>query len=228
MATEIRRIVLALECAGAHPAAMRMALRLARRHAAELAGLLIEDINLLHAAALPFTREITLHGEERELEPEVLLRQLQRMAQELQRELARQAGELGVRMDFRTLRGVGIRAALETASEAELLVTGRPSRRRWPGGVHAPRVVLLAGSSEDFRRARELALALMEEEGAASPPREAPEWLLLPWPKAAESLDVLRGEQPVLIVAVKTADGESSEILQALLEVSECPVALLR
>src|SRR5258708_14507118 len=57
--TEFRRLVLELGHGAADPETMRQAAAFARLLDAELHALFVEDETLLHASALPFTREIS-------------------------------------------------------------------------------------------------------------------------------------------------------------------------
>ena len=54
----LRRIVVGLDAGPRDRAALEAAAQLAARMQAELVGLFVEDIDLLHLAGLPFAREV--------------------------------------------------------------------------------------------------------------------------------------------------------------------------
>ena len=142
--TDIRRILLALEPWGIHQASLELALQLARAHGAELAGLLIEDLNLLRAADLPFTSEIMWTGaEERRLDPEVLLRRLRAETERLKESVVKRAESVGVRWSFRSVQALDIRGALAEIKKEELMIMGRLSRTPWGRVSIPPRIILL-------------------------------------------------------------------------------------
>jgi len=55
---KIRRVIVGLEPASRNAAKLEAAARLAARMEAELVGLFVENIDLLHFAGLPFAREV--------------------------------------------------------------------------------------------------------------------------------------------------------------------------
>ena len=57
---ELRRILVALDAASFSESALESAAELAARLEAELRGIFVEDLDLLHSAALPFVREFSL------------------------------------------------------------------------------------------------------------------------------------------------------------------------
>ncbi|MBP6813864.1 MAG: hypothetical protein KA169_03175, partial [Burkholderiaceae bacterium] len=85
----LRRVVLGLGLQDS-PAAMTLATELARSMQLQLLGLFVEDIDLLHFAALPFAREVCLSSAtSRQLDPTAMVRALQQRAGEARRSLHR-------------------------------------------------------------------------------------------------------------------------------------------
>ncbi|MBL6750252.1 MAG: hypothetical protein ISP90_07000 [Nevskia sp.] len=216
------RIVLALEHLGEHAGAVELALRLAQSRRAELAGVLIEDLNLLRAAALPFACEIMAHaGEERPVGSALMQARLRRQAQRMQAEIERKAGAEGVRTSFRTVRGVGVRAALELREEADLFVVGRRGRGRWAGAGAAARIVAV---EDPGKPAEPLEAAVRRIEAELTAGTEAAVERVA-WRGAADLAAACRSLRPALLVAPAALVG--AEALDLLLERVDCPVVLV-
>ena len=219
-AARIRRVILALEHSGVPPTTIELALRLARQRDAELAALLIENSNLLRAAAFPAAREILRHtGTERALNTAVLVQQLQRTARRLQSELERKAGAGGVRTSFRTLRGPGIHAALDSGLANDLLLFSRPASARPPAPTSPVAIVDLGGSSA--QRVEAVAKDLLE--GFA--PRPTPPLVRINGATSAAIASACAVLQPNLLVM--PASALPSVQLRALLDRIACPVLLV-
>lgn len=131
----IRRIAIALGSEAPDAPTLERIARFAAGMQAEIAGLFVEDIDLLHLAALPFAAEFCrftqrhrpLHGAEIE-------RQLRIQAAAAQRALAAAAERAGVKWSFRVSRGAVGALLLQAVAEVDLLALG------------AARGILLRGS----------------------------------------------------------------------------------
>lgn len=125
----IRRIAIALADEGADNSALAAAAQLAASMQSELAGLFVEDINLLRLAGLPFAREFShFTNIERRLETSEIERQLKAQATAAQRALALAAEQAGVPWSFRVARGLMGAALLEIALEADVIALGATRR----------------------------------------------------------------------------------------------------
>lgn len=156
----IRRILVAVDTSAHSMAALDVAARLAAAMEAELAGLFVEDVNLIRLAALPFAKEICWPSSTRRVLDEVRMeRELRLLASQARRALATAAENVDAQWSFRVVRGTVSEEVLNAAVEADLLSLGRASRplsRRVRLGstaqavaVHAPRSVLLARKGAD-------------------------------------------------------------------------------
>lgn len=129
----IRRIAIALGSESLDAGALERIARLAAGMRAEMAGLFVEDISLLHLAALPFAAEFCRFTQRhRPLQGAELERQLRIQAAAAQRALAAAAQQAGVKWSFRVTRGPVATLLLEAAAEMDLLALGG-SRRLVPG-----------------------------------------------------------------------------------------------
>lgn len=123
------RILLALDVSPRSQAALEMASALAAALNAELSGLFVEDVDLLHLSSLPFARELDLFT--RVAQPMALQdveRALQREAGTVQRLLAEAAERMRLRWSFHVARG---RIASELFAQAEafdMIVLGKCAR----------------------------------------------------------------------------------------------------
>lgn len=142
----VRRIVVSVEPAPHGRAALETAAEIAERLGAELVGLFVEDVELLHLAGLPFAREIGFpSATTRSLDVAAMERSLRSLANEARRALAEIAGRAPLRWSFRVTRGSTLAELLAAAAEADVLVTRAPEAERTilrlGGGI--PGVVLL-------------------------------------------------------------------------------------
>jgi nucleotide-binding universal stress UspA family protein len=137
--TEFRRLVLALEHDAADQATIRQAAALAAMLGAELHALFIEDETLLHASALPFTREISpLSLQWRPLDRDRLEMELRAAADQARRRLEQVAAAAGVRQKFEVHRGDPTVRITEFRAESDIVVVAAPHPRNMQG-VHRPR-----------------------------------------------------------------------------------------
>lgn len=139
-------------------ALLEAAAGLADRMEAELVGLFVENVDLLHLAGLPFTREVGFpSATSRELDVERMERALRAVARDAHRMLASVAERAPRRWSFRVTRGVLVTELLSAVAEGDLvLVNAAPARR--PGGAPEIRVI-------SARDPGELRAALQNETG---------------------------------------------------------------
>jgi nucleotide-binding universal stress UspA family protein len=124
----IRRIMVALDTSTHSLAALEAASALADALKAELIGVFVEDINLLHLAGLPFAREVRyLSLLDRPLNSLAMERQLRVQATQVRQALASVAARRQLKWSFRVVRGRVAVELLTAAQEADLLALGRAS-----------------------------------------------------------------------------------------------------
>lgn len=126
---DIRHILVALDASRENLAALEAAAELADHLEAELSGLFIEDINVLHLAGLPFAREIShAAAGHRALDRATVERQFRAAAAEARRALEAAAGRRRLRWSFRVVRGQVERELLNAAGESDLVAVGKGDR----------------------------------------------------------------------------------------------------
>lgn len=149
-ALAIRRILVALETSSRSLAALETAAELAAGLRAPLLALFVEDINLLHLAALPFAREVGYaSAAERRLDAPAIQRLFRLQSAQAQRSLAETAARLQIEWSFRITRGLPVPSLLEMAEAADLLVFGKTGARRQAAA--GPVVVVFDGSAGAHR-----------------------------------------------------------------------------
>ena len=125
----IRRILVALDASPASLEGLKAAADLAVRLGAELAGLFIEDADLLRAVETPFVREVCFFSPyARRLDRAQLERQLRAQAEGMRRSLAAIARQRGLDWDFQTRRGPVARELIAAAADDDLIILGRVGR----------------------------------------------------------------------------------------------------
>jgi nucleotide-binding universal stress UspA family protein len=125
----IHSIAVAIDCSPHSKASLEAAAEMAARLKAELIGIFVEDINLLHMAGLPFAEEVRLYSATTEkLDTEQLERMLRVQAQQASELLQRTAEARMLRHTFRVLRGMVPEQLMLAAPEADMLVLGRSGR----------------------------------------------------------------------------------------------------
>jgi hypothetical protein len=118
-------VLLALESTVAATAPIEAALRLATAMQAEVAGVFVEDDDLMRLAALPFTQETGfVSGAQRPLVPADVESTLRRRAEQARRSLADLAGASRVRWSFRVTRGKMLGELLAGVHRADVVVAG--------------------------------------------------------------------------------------------------------
>lgn len=125
------RIVLAIKGSSEAVRLLAEATDLARSLRAELAGLFVEETDLLRIAGLPMAREIGVTtGDIRDIEPVTTARLLQRQAEAVRNLVAQTAASLDLPWSFRVTRGNIVEAALTAATASDLVMLAPP-----PGAV---------------------------------------------------------------------------------------------
>lgn len=125
----IHSIAVAIDCSPHSKASLEAAAEMAARLKAELIGIFVEDINLLHMAGLPFTEEVRLYSSTTEKLDTTQLERLLRLQAQQARELLQQTAESRtLRHTFRILRGMVPEQVMQAALEADMLVLGRCGR----------------------------------------------------------------------------------------------------
>jgi nucleotide-binding universal stress UspA family protein len=124
----IRRILVALDASPHSQAALEAACELADALKAELVGIYVEDVNLLHLAGLPFAREVGYpSGTARPLDSSSMERELRIQAEQARQTLSGVAERRRLRWSFRIVRGQVATELLTAAQETDLLALGRAS-----------------------------------------------------------------------------------------------------
>jgi nucleotide-binding universal stress UspA family protein len=222
--------VLALDISPRSRAALEMAAALAVELDVELAGLFVEDIDLLHLGGLPFTREVGfLTTVSRPIDLEYLELALRREAEEARRLLAEAAAVRRLRWSFQIVRGQIASELFALAGEPDLIVLGKGARRGLRplgaslaeaecGPCAARPVLALFDGSPAARRALDLA-------GLLARANRAELHLLLSGAtdeefsrNAAEAGELLRRAAIAALSFRRVASGEIGELVKAARE----------
>jgi hypothetical protein len=157
-----RRVVIALESGCENLKALQMAAEMAGRMNAELHGVFFEDIRLLSVAALPFTRQVSLHpAGSHPLDPADLEAELRALATRLRRHMEDLATRLKLTWSFETVRGdrSSVISATEDTDVLVVETATRPLGRHmylstdWSGiAMTCDRVCLLLGPAAGERK----------------------------------------------------------------------------
>jgi hypothetical protein len=152
-----RRVLVVFESALAGDAELAAAVGLAQQLSAELAGLFIEDVNLMRMAALPFATELgRVSAVPRPISAQDVEREFRRQAEGAREALRAAAATLELAWSFAAVRGAGLRPAFDLAREPDLMVVakGRRPLMAVPARGAAPALpvaVLFDGSEGAFR-----------------------------------------------------------------------------
>ncbi|MEQ8786806.1 MAG: hypothetical protein RIC55_10930 [Pirellulaceae bacterium] len=166
-----RSVLLVVDSDAPPPSVLEAAATFAAEWQAQLAGLFVEDIDLLRAAALPCSSELDFTTAAiRPLESFALARTLSQRAESMRAALAQMCTTSRIDWTFRISQGEFVRETLAAAGEAELFIVCRASRSapstggkpplRPPGRRTAPAVLAVLdggiGSSRVLRVAARL------------------------------------------------------------------------
>lgn len=149
---KVERIVVGLDWRSRPDAVLAELARLADRMQAELIGLFIVDIELLHLAALPFAREVGFPSAvRRELDLQRMERAFEALADELRRSCEAVLEGLSARWSFRVARGSRAEQLLSAATEA-----GVPTLLVPPGADVRAQAQAVRRSERDAQSLREM------------------------------------------------------------------------
>jgi len=150
---KIRRIVVKVDSARRR-AVLEAAAALADKLEAELVGLFVENVDLLHFAGLPFAREVGIaSAKQRPLDVAAMERSLRALAKEAHETLALIARDTQVRWSFRVARGPEAPELLATVTDEDLVIANLALADELARGA-AVRIVR-AGDWEELRAALE-------------------------------------------------------------------------
>jgi nucleotide-binding universal stress UspA family protein len=136
VAFSARRVLVGVDASAASLDALAAAASLAARLGAELAGLFVEDEDLLRLAALPFGDVVRTAGGGRErLDPASTEAALRALAARAREAVERIASARRVSCSFRVARGSVVREVLSAAEAADLVVLGAGGHGRSARGA---------------------------------------------------------------------------------------------
>lgn len=127
----IRRILVALDASPHSLAALDMAADLAARMQAELAGLFVEDEELLRTAESPSAKFVSVAATPARLNRSAMERDLKAQSEQIRKAVAEAAHRTQVRWSFRTVRGEVTSSLTAAAGEHDIVAVGR---RGWAVG----------------------------------------------------------------------------------------------
>jgi len=138
---KIRRVLVAMDASPHSRAALEAAIELASHFEAELRGLFVEDINMLRAVGLPFSRVLgQFSASWRPIDAREIERRLRTRARQIQRLFRELTERSTLSTSFHVARGTVAREILAAAQEADVLVLGRvgwSQTREWRLGSTA-------------------------------------------------------------------------------------------
>ncbi len=106
MNTNLENILIVFDAAGCTPASMQTVIELAVRSQTGIQALYIEDINLLNAVELPFTREVSLHTAEiSSIDSTLMIQKLRTDAESIKKQIEEVAVTRSVSLSFSYTRG---------------------------------------------------------------------------------------------------------------------------
>jgi len=174
----VRRILVALNAVSDSRAAIERAAAMAAEHEAELAGLFVEDLDLLRLCELPGHEVVLTTGAARPTDRREMERQLRARAETAKRVLERIAAAHHLRWSFEVRRARMLNAVREAAELADVVAADMTG----PGRIERPdlRPAVLAYFEGGPSSARVLGLAVR-----AAVQHDAPLSVLLPARDAA-------------------------------------------
>ena len=131
MTNPAARILLALDAAAHDAAALGMSADIARELDADLTALIVQDVDLLRLARLPFARELgALTAWERPLDPERMEATLRAQALRAEQRLIEALQPRTPRLSLQFARGKIVRAAMAAAAGADFVLFGAARQPR--------------------------------------------------------------------------------------------------
>lgn len=245
----VMRVVLATHDPFELDRVLSQALVLAGELRAEVAGLFVEEADLLRLAALPISREVGIASEAvRGIDMEATVRLLQRRADECRRLLAAEAARANLPWSFTVTQGRLVEVAHAAAAGADLVVVG-PVRTavQHAVGTRAPRRSdvsvaavfdgtaaggrALAAALHLTRRRPEAITLVIPETGDAEELRAFAQRQLggSGWsPEVVRLSDLARTRAPGAVVVSLASLQPLGVDLGQLLGLARCPLVLLR
>jgi hypothetical protein len=151
---KIRRILVRLDPASRGRVVLEAAAALADKMEAELVGLFVENVNLVHLAGFPFAHEVGFPSATRRLlNVAGMERSLRALAKNARKELALVVRDIPVRWSFQVTRGSNASDPFLAAVDADLVVVNMTQLDE-PAPIAGVRVVR-AGNPEALRAALE-------------------------------------------------------------------------
>jgi len=147
------KIVVTIDVDGFLTPALELAVDLALEHRTALHGLFIEDLDLVRAAGLPFTREVSpTSGRPRALDNQRLLRTLNASSRQFRQSLEQHAERFSLSWSYSRYRGRKRSMEFGESAEAEFLIIGHPAdlRARTP---ESKTILLLGNHSQRLYQA---------------------------------------------------------------------------
>ena len=129
-----KHILVALDASPHSLAALATAAELAAELGAELAGLFVEDTDLLHSASLPFVRQVSIFSSAA-TDAQQMECQFRVQADQMRRDLALAAERLQVPWTFQVARGRVDSEVAAAADATDLLILGRTGWRAQQSGA---------------------------------------------------------------------------------------------
>ena len=128
--TRIRRLLLALDGTCSDDECLTIAVELAARLEVDLAGLFVEDVNVLRTASLPFARQVSpLTASPHPFDLAETERELRGFASRLERHLSAAADQRRVKWSFRVVRGIASREITQASLETDLVAIAETAPR---------------------------------------------------------------------------------------------------
>jgi hypothetical protein len=166
-----RRLLVALDAATHAPDALDVVIELAHQLDTELAGLFVEDDNLVRSTELPFVRQVSrLTAGEESLDRSSTERELRASARRARAHLAAAAQRSQVSWSFRVVRGRVVREVMSAAEQTDLIVLPcarapreafLPGRGRPPAARGTRAVVVVLDDSPECPQVLDLAEQLV-------------------------------------------------------------------
>jgi hypothetical protein len=122
MSAADHRVLVVLEPGMNRESTLRAVISLGGEAGTVIEALFVEDVTLLRVSRLPVAREITLEARERVVAPDQVETQYRVLATRLRAQLETEADRVGLRCEFRMVRGDVTTELLRAASLADVLV----------------------------------------------------------------------------------------------------------